>query len=364
MKLFETYDLNGLPLKNRIVMAPMTRSRADNAEHVATPLIAEYYSQRASAGLIISEGTHISPMGIGSINIPDIYSKEQIEGWKIVTDAVHQKGGKIFAQLWHVGRISHPDLLNGLLPLAPSAINPNFKAFLKKGFVDTVTPKAMSSAEIKSTIKDFVKAAQNAFEANFDGVELHAANGYLFHQFFAKCANDRTDEYGGSIENRARLLFDVLDELKKVVDLKKVGVRLSPSMDHTFGINVDEETIPTFEYIVKNLNDYNLAYLHLSGFTLAEETNPMNRVIETAKHFRKLYEGTLMINKGFDKETAEKAIEDNVADLISFGELFIANPDLVERFIGTLPMNKADRNTYYGIGPIGYTDYPLYQMKV
>ena len=359
MNLLESFDLNGITIKNRVVMAPMTRSRADNPEHTATPLIAEYYEQRASAGLIISEGTHVNPMAIGSADIPDIYTQDQIEGWKLVTDAVHQRDGKIFAQLWHEGRISHPDLLQGKLPLAPSAINPEFKAFSKKGFVDTVTPKEMSLEEIRSTIHDFGKAASNAFEAGFDGVELHAANGYLFHQFFAKCSNIRTDEYGGSIEKRARFLFDVLDELSTLVDLKKVGVRLSPSMDKTFGITLDSETIPTFEYIVNKMNDYGLAYLHLSGFTLAEEADPMERILETAKHYRKIFKGPLIINKGFTKETANEAIDSGTADMVSFGELYIANPDLVERFEGDLPMNAGDRDTYYGTGPKGYTDYPF-----
>jgi N-ethylmaleimide reductase len=357
--LLEPFNLKGQELHNRVVMAPMTRSRADNPQHAATPLIAEYYQQRASAGLIISEGTHISPMAVGSINIPDIYTKEQIQGWKLVTQAVHEKEGKIFAQLWHVGRISHPGLLNGLLPLAPSAINPDFKAFVKKGFLDTVTPKEMTLDEIKSTVQDFVKAAQNAFEAGFDGIELHAANGYLFHQFFAKCANTRTDQYGGSIENRSRFLFDVLEQLADIVDLSRVGVRLSPSMDKTFGIYIDEETVPTFEYIVTKLNHYNLAYLHLSGFTLAEETNPMDRIMDTAEHYRKLYRGTLIVNKGFDKASANQVIQDGIADLVSFGELYIANPDLVERFQADLPMNNPDRNSYYGAGSKGYTDYPF-----
>jgi len=359
MKLLEPYNLNGIKLKNRVVMAPMTRSRANNPELAATDLIAEYYEQRSSAGLIISEGTHISPMAIGSINVPDIYTLPQIEGWKKTTERVHAKGGKIFAQLWHVGRISHPDLLGDKLPLAPSAINPNFRAYAAKGFVDTVTPKEMTLKEIHQTIKDFAQAAQNAFTAGFDGVELHAANGYLFHQFFAKCANTRTDEYGGSVVNRARFLFDVLDEIKKTCELNRVGIRISPAMDKTFGITIDEETTPTYEYIVNRLNEYNLAYLHISGFTIQETVDPMKIVLETAKHYRHLYNGSLIINKGFGKDTANQAIEDGITDMVSFGELYIANPDLVERFTTNVPLTKPDRSKYYAFaeGSSGYTDY-------
>ena len=364
MKLLEPYNLNGINLKNRVVMAPMTRSRANNSELAATGLIAEYYEQRSSAGLIISEGTHISPMAIGSINVPDIYTQVQIEGWKKTTERVHANGGKIFAQLWHVGRISHPDLLGGKLPLAPSSINPNFRAYAAKGFVDTVTPKEMSLEEIHQTIKDFSQAAQNAFTAGFDGVELHAANGYLFHQFFAKCANTRTDEYGGSIVNRARLLFDVLDEIKKTCELNRVGIRISPAMDKTFGITIDEETTPTYEYIVNRLNDYDLAYLHISGFTVQETVDPMKIVLETAKHYRQLFKGSLIINKGFERDTANQAIEDGITDMVSFGELYISNPDLVERFTTNAPLTKPDRSKYYAFaeGSSGYTDYSFSEV--
>jgi len=361
MKLLEPYNLNGISLKNRVVMAPMTRSRANNTELAANELIAEYYGQRASAGLIISEGTHISPMAIGSINVPNIYTHAQIEGWKKTTATVHAKGGKIFAQLWHVGRISHPDLLNNNLPLAPSAINPNFRAYAAKGFVDTVTPKEMTLDEIHQTIEDFAKAAQNAFIAGFDGVELHAANGYLFHQFFAKCANLRSDEYGGSIENRARFLFDVLDEIKKTCELNRVGIRISPSMNKTFGITVDEETAPTFEYIVTRLNTYNIAYLHISGFTTEESIDPMKKVLYTARHYRHIFKGSLIINKGFERNSANQAIVEEIADMVSFGELYISNPDLVERFAADRILSKPDRSTFYAYseGSTGYTDYPF-----
>ncbi len=339
-------------------MAPMTRSRADNDDLAPNDLMATYYEQRSSAGLIISEGTPVSKFGNGYINVPGIYSQKQIDGWKKVTKAVHSKGGKIFAQLWHVGRISHPDLLDGKLPLAPSAINPNVQAYTKDGFVDTVTPKEMSIQEIQNTILDFKQGALNAIAAGFDGVEIHAANGYLFHQFFSKVANHRSDEYGGSVKKRVRFLFDVLDAIAEDLDLNKVGIRISPTLNGTFGITVDDETEKLHEYIASELNRYNLAYLHISGFTLNEYDDPLQVAIETAKQYRSIYKGTLMINKGFTKEAAEQVLQENIADLVSFGVPYIANPDLVERFERNIELNDANRATFYTPGAEGYTDYP------
>lgn len=256
---------NNLNLKNRVVMAPMTRSRANNDGNVPTnDLHGLYYEQRASAGLIITEGSQVSKRAVGYIHTPGIYSDAQVEGWKKVTKRVHDNGGKIFIQLWHVGRISHPDFHNGALPLSASAINPNAKSFTPQGFKDTVTPKEMTVNDIKTTVKDFQKAAENAIKAGFDGVEIHSSNGYLFHQFFSDCSNKRTDDYGGSVENKTRFLFEVLEAVKQVVSEEKIGLRFNPSLHGLFGITVNENTIPTFEYMVKRLNDYNLAYLHLS----------------------------------------------------------------------------------------------------
>ncbi len=356
--LFNNYEENNLQLNNRIVMAPMTRARADNKENVATELIAEYYAQRATAGLIITEGTFVSEEGIGVINVPGIYTKQQIDGWKIVTTAVHEKGGKIFAQLWHTGAMSHPDLHEGRLPLAPSNYNPEQQAFTAEGFKPTVAPRPMTIEDIKRTIEDFKQAAINAIEAGFDGVEIHAANGYLLQQFFSKNSNDRTDEYGQTVENRARILFEILDEIKKVVDIKKVGVRLNPSLDGMMGIFVDDETIPVYDYIVTKLNEYDLAYLHLiEPFT--DVTNNPNAIQEVAKYFRKLYKGTIIINKAFNKETAIEVIDAGDADLVSFGVPFIGNPDLVERYRTNQPLNKVDDKTFYTPGEKGYTDYPF-----
>ncbi|MDB5207637.1 MAG: NADH:flavin oxidoreductase [Flavisolibacter sp.] len=355
--LLSPYKVGSLELKNRMVMAPMTRSRSNNEGNVATKLTAEYYAQRATAGLQITEGTFISPKAVGFINVPAIYTNEQVEGWKLVTEAVHNEGGKIFAQLWHVGRLSHPDLHNGELPHAPSAINPHSQAYTEKGFVDTVTPKEMTIEDIQQTIQDFKNAAANAVKAGFDGVELHAANGYLLHQFFVGASNQRTDEYGGSIENRARILFETLDALKGVIEYSQVGVRFNPSSHNVFGMQIDEVTIPTFEYIIKRLNDYGLAYIHLTE-PFTDVANVPFAVTEVAKHFRPLYNGTLIINKGFNKETGTKIIEDGHADLVAFGVPFLANPDLVKRFEIDAPLNKPDQKTFYSIGTKGYLDYP------
>ena len=355
--LFTPYNLSGIELKNKMVMAPLTRSRSDNDEKVATTLTATYYEQRATAGLIITEGTNVSTKAVGYINVPGIYTDEQIEGWKLVTKAVHDKGGKIFAQLWHVGRLSHPDFHNGDLPHAPSAINPHEKAYTQIGFVDTVTPKAMTLEEIKQTIQDFKNAAANAIAAGFDGVEIHAANGYLFHQFFNNCSNVRTDEYGGSIENKARILLDTIEAVKEVIELNRVGVRLNPSMHNFMGITLDEETIPTFEFIVKRLKEYGLAYIHLTEPFVPVDNVPF-AVTTIGKHFRPLIKGTLIINKGFNKATAIKVLEDGDADLVAFGVPFLANPDLVKRYETDAELNKADEQTYYTTGARGYTNYP------
>lgn len=355
--LLRPFKFKKTNFNNRMAMAPMTRSRAGNEGNLATEQMAIYYADRADAGLLITEGTVVSEKAVGFINVPGIYSKEQTESWKQVTQAVHDKGGKIFVQLWHTGRLSHPDLHNGELPHAPSAINPEAKAYVESGFVDTVTPKEMTDQEIKDTILDFKNSTANAVEAGFDGVELHAANGYLFHQFFNGTSNTRTDEYGGSIENKARILFETLDALKDVIDYSKVGVRLNPSMHGVQGMTVDKDTIPTHEYIVNRLNDYGLAYVHFTEpFTDVSEVP--YAVTEIAKHFRPIYEGLLIINKGFTKDSGNQVIEDGYADMVAFGVPFIANPDLVARFEKDAPLNTADQSTFYTFTAKGYNDYP------
>jgi N-ethylmaleimide reductase len=351
------YNKN-INLKNRVVMAPMTRSRANNDGNIPTDeLHGLYYEQRASAGLIITEGSQVSNKAVGYINTAGIHTDAQVEGWKKITKRVHDKGGKIFIQLWHVGRMSHPDFHNGELPLSSSALNPNAKSYTPEGFKDTVTPKAMTIQEIKQTIKDFQDAAANAVKAGFDGVEIHSSNGYLFHQFFNNSSNNRTDEYGGSIENKTRFFFEVLEAIKEVIPQEKIGARFNPSLNGLFGMTMDEETIPTFEYIIKKLNDYNLAYVHLSE-PFTDVSDIPYAVKEIAKHFRPLYNGTLMINAGFDQEKGNEVIENGDADLVAYGKLFISNPDLVERFENNFELAEWDEDTFYTTGPKGYTDYP------
>ncbi|KEO72791.1 alkene reductase [Anditalea andensis] len=356
--LLEPLDLAGLTINNRVVMAPMTRSRADNEQNVPTELHVKYYVQRASAGLIITEGAQISKKAVGYINTPGIHTKEQVEGWKKVTAAVHEQGGKIFIQLWHVGRISHPDFHDGALPLAPSAINPMSKSFTPKGFKDTVTPKEMSLEEIQQTILDYQTAAKNAMEAGFDGVEIHSSNGYLLHQFFSRTSNVRTDGYGGNIENRARILFEVIDAIKEVVPENKIGLRLNPSLHGIFGMTMDEETIPTFDYIIEKLNDYQLAYLHLS-----EPFNDVSMIPfaepHIAKRYRPVFKGNLIINANFDQEKGNQFILEGLADAVAYGKIYVSNPDLVERFASGSELAEYDTDTFYTPGPKGYTDYPF-----
>ena len=353
-----TSYIKNIHLNNRIVVAPMTRSRADNGGNVPTDdLQGLYYEQRATAGLIITEGAQVSKKAVGYIHTPGIYSDAQVEGWKKVTKRVHDKGGKIFIQLWHVGRMSHPDFHNGALPFSASAINPNAQSFTPEGFKDTVTPKEMTLEEIKTTVTDFQNAAAKAVKAGFDGVEIHSSNGYLFHQFFNGSSNKRKDAYGGSMENKTRFFFEVLEAIKEVIPEEKIGARFNPSLDGLFGMTMDEDTIPTFEYIIKRLNAYNLAYVHLSEpFTDVSEI-PF-AVTEIAKHFRPIYNGTLMINGAFDQEKGNKIIEEGFADLVAYGKPYISNPDLVARFEKNLDLAEWDQDTFYTTGAKGYTDYP------
>ena len=355
--LLNPITLHDLELKNRVIMAPMTRSRADNAGNVPNDIMVTYYAQRAGAGLIISEGSQISKQAEGYINTPGIYTEEQVEGWKKVTEAVHAEGGKIFLQLWHVGRMSHPDFQDGELPVAPSAINPNAKSFTPQGFKDTVTPRELTVPEIKQIVQDYRNAAKNAMAAGFDGVEIHASNGYLLHQFFVSTANVRTDAYGGSKENRARILFEVLEAVKEEVPVARIGVRLNPSLHGGFGITVNEDTIPTYDYIIEKLKDHQLAYLHLT------EASPANHEVPfiepyIAKRYRPIYKGNLMINGGFTQEKGNEVIENGDADMVAFGVPFIANPDLPERFAQGVELQAADPNTFYAPGAKGYIDYP------
>lgn len=362
--LFKPFKIGTYDLPNRIFMAPMTRSRADNPENAPTSLHALYYSQRVTAGLIITEGSQVSKQGVGYINTPGIYSRAQIEGWRLVTNAVHEKGGHIFLQIWHVGRISHPDFHDGMLPVAPSAINPHDRSYTPSGFKETVTPHALTIDEIQAIVQDFKNAAVNAISAGFDGVEIHSANGYLIHQFFTNCSNTRTDAYGGSHANRARFFFEVLDAVGEAIGFNKVGIRLNPSAHGFFGITIDQDTIPTFEYVVNRLNNYvDLAYAHLVEPMLPVDNVPY-AVTNIAKHFRPLYRGTFVTNCGYNAESAHRVIADGYADAVAFGSAFIANPDLVERIRLGSSWAVPDINTYYTPGPKGYTDYPALSNNI
>jgi N-ethylmaleimide reductase len=356
--LLQPYRLGSLDLRNRIVMAPMTRSRAENHGLVPPPYAADYYAQRASAGLLVTEGTYISPRAVGYVNVPGIWSDPQVDAWSQVTSAVHDADGRIFMQLWHVGAMSHPDLLDGLPPLAPSAINPMDKVFTSAGLAATQQPNEMSVDEIRGVVAEFRHAAAQAIRAGFDGVELHGANGYLFHQFFARSMNTRTDAYGGSVRNRARFLFEVLEEVAREVDLERVGVRLNPVLHGSSGILVDGETMELFEHIATRLASMRIAYLHLMEPFNTLEGLPLPPMTSVAAHFRKLYPGTIISATDHTRESGNRFVAEGTADLVAFGRAFIANPDLVQRFRTGADLNVPDRATFYTGGPLGYVDYP------
>ena len=359
LKLLEPVQVGAYELSNRMVMAPLTRMRAGSG-NAPQEINAIYYRQRASAGLIISEATQISPQGLGYPNTPGIHSSEQIEGWKKITQAVHEEGGKIFLQLWHVGRVSHPSLQpDGELPLAPSAIAPEGMANTFSGEQPFVTPRALETEEIPGIVEQYRQAAINAREAGFDGVEVHSANGYLLDQFLHDGSNRRTDRYGGSLENRARFLMEVLEAVTGVWDSDKVGVRLSPSS--TFNSMFDSDTEALFSYVVSELNRFNLAYLHLvepriKGDSTAEE---QEKISLGTGYFRPIYRGKIITAGGYTRETGEAVLEEGDADLVAYGRLFIANPDLPKRFALNAPLNQYDRSTFYGGDERGYTDYPF-----
>lgn len=359
LRLLTPVKLGPYELPNRVVMAPLTRNRTI-AGNVPFELNAKYYAQRSSAGLIISEATQVSPQGQGYPMTPGIHSPEQIAGWKLVTDAVHAQGGRIFLQLWHVGRISHPDLQpNGELPVAPSAIAAtDGMAATFEGEKPFVTPRALETHEIPGIIEQFRQGAKNALAAGFDGVEVHGANGYLLDQFLQDGTNQRTDDYGGSIANRARLLLEVTQAVIEVWGSDRVGVRLSPS--GTFNSMSDSDPEALFSYVIQELDRLNLAYLHLveprvdNGVTLEENSTHM-----TTGFFRPLYSGTIISAGGHDRATAEEVLAAGEADLVAYGRLYISNPDLVKRLELDAPLNPWDRSTFYGGTEKGYTDYPF-----
>lgn len=345
--LFDSLKLGTIELKNRVVYAPMTRSRADD-EGVQPQIAVEYYAQRASAGLIITEAVNVSPMAKGYVRTPGIYTAEQIDSWRKITDSVHAKGGKIFMQIFHTGRIALPDFLpDNQTPVAPSPVKANGQNYTDDGMKDFAEPRQLSVEEIKATVTDFGTAAKNAIEAGFDGVELHGANGYLIQQFLSSNVNKRTDEYGGSYENRARFLFEVLDAMIAEIGKERVSVRLSPGGE--FNDIKETDAAELYDYVITELNKRDLVYLHLGTFDQNKNWHPV---------LRPAYKGTYFAGVGFDKDSGEKLLEENGADAIVYGTKFLANPDLPERFAKNAELNNPDQSTFYTPGEKGYTDYP------
>lgn len=352
-QIFEPYAFGPITLANRIVMAPLTRNRAASGL-VPGPFHAEYYAQRATAGLIIAEATQISPQAQGYQDTPGIYTPEQIAGWRVVTDAVHAKGGRIFLQLWHVGRISHVDLQpGGAAPVAPSAIAAGTKTFVNNAFVDTSMPRALELSEIPAIIADFRQAAANAIAAGFDGVEIHGANGYLLDQFAKDGANHRSDAYGGSVENRARLMLEVAEAVSAEIGAARTGIRISP-VSPANGVSSSDPQ-PQFDHIVDELNKLGLVYLHVvEGAT----GGPRDVAPFDFAGLRRRFSGTYIANNGYDLDLAKAHLASNEADLFAFGRPFIANPDLVARLKTGAALATINPATLYGGGAEGYTDYP------
>jgi N-ethylmaleimide reductase len=349
--LFSPFEAGALHLENRFVMAPMTRSRA-LAGGVPNPLAADYYAQRAGAGLIVTEATQVSPQGVGYVRTPGIHAKEQVEGWKKVTEAVHKAGGKIVLQLWHVGRISHSDFHGGEPPVAPSAIAAEGKTWTQEGQKDYSKPRALDASELPGIVEDFRRGAQNAKDAGFDGVEIHGANGYLLDQFTRDGTNKRSDDYGGSLANRLRFPLEVVDAVVKVWGADRVGYRLSPYFTgHSMS---DSDPLATFTQLVDELNRRKLGYIHvIDAPKNAQRITPA---------LRELFDGTYIVAEGFDRDSGTDALARGEADLVAYGKPFISNPDLPERYRNDKPLAEWNAATFYAAGPNGdadgYTDYP------
>lgn len=344
--LFDPIKVGDLTLPNRIFMAPLTRLRG-TVDHVPTPIIGEYYSQRASAGLIISEGIPIDPMGVGYPNVPGLWSQEQVAAWKPITAAVHNAGGRIFAQIWHVGRISHPDLLNGKTPVAPSAVTPPGTVNVLRPARPFVEPRPLALAEIKGVVEAFRRGAQNAQAAGFDGVELHGANGYLLDQFLQDGANQRTDEYGGPIENRARLMLEAADAAISVWGADRVAMHLAPR-GGAHGIS-DSNPRATFSYVASELGRRRLAFIAAREYIGNDSLGP---------DLRHLFQGVFVANEALNQQTGQQLLDEDKADAVAYGKLFIANPDLVSRFHKSAELNQPVPETFYSHSAQGYTDYP------
>lgn len=360
--LFQPYTMGGLDLPNRIVMAPLTRMRADNSEHAPTALHAEYYAQRAGAGLIIGEATAVSREAFGWAATPGLWTDQQVRGWSTVTEAVHAAGGRMLAQLWHTGSMSHPDLRNGRPPLSASAVDPLQQSVTEAGRVPTVVPQAMTKAEIRQAVADYVHAARNAVEAGFDGVQILANYLYLIAQFLNRATNLRTDEYGGTPPNRARLLLEIVDSVAEAIGPERVGVKIGP-MHETGPFEANIETLVTAEYAIERLAQRDLSHLLIMGATRDLTGTPLEPLAGDTmfRHFRRIFTGPLIANVEFDLYRANALIASGDADLVAFGRPFIANPDLPARLATGAPLNEIDWSTVYAAGAAGYSDYPALQ---
>ena len=356
--LFRPIQVGDLELPNHIIMAAMSRARTDNPDLVPIPLQVEYYSQRASAGLILTEGTWPNAEAIGAIHVPGLFNENQAEGWKRVTDAVHKAGGRIFVQLGHCGAASHPDLLGGALPVAPSAINPHQQVFTPNGFRETVTPRAMTLDDISRTVGDYAHATRLARKAGFDGVELHGTVSHLLPEFLSDAFNHREDRYGGSIENRARFPLEILGAMISEWKPGQIAFKLSPGISRG-GFKVTAQTLPTYEHLVSEVSKLDLAFLefqHPVDDLTGTPVEPLR--FGTVHYFRKFYDGLIVANGSLTKKSAEAVLASGDADLVSFAAPFLANPDLVERLERGIPLAQADAETYYQGGTRGYADYP------
>ena len=363
--LFTPFRMGNLDLPNRIVMAPLTRMRARSSDQVPTQLQADYYAQRASAGLIVAEATAISPEGFGWADTAGLWSAAQVRGWARVTDAVHAAGGRILAQLWHTGAISHPELRGGLQPLSASDVDPLQVSVTPTGRKPTVAPRPMTKEEIRQTVADYARAARNAMAAGFDGVQILANYLYLLPQFFNRTTNRRTDEYGGAIEGRGRIMFEVVEAILEEVEPARVGVKMSP-MHEGGAFAANDETLPMAEYLIRELDGYDLSHLLLMGNSTDFSGTPLEPLSGDGmfRHFRPIFRGPIIANVNMDAERGNRLIEAGLADLVAFGRPYIANPDLVERFATGAPLAQVDWDTVYGAGPRGYSDYPTLQPIV
>jgi N-ethylmaleimide reductase len=358
--LLKPIRLANLDLPNRVAMAPLTRMRAANPDLAPTALHAAYYKQRASAGLIVSEGIFVSPEAVGWADVPGLWSDAQVRGWRVVTDAVHRAGGRIVAQLWHTGSLGHPDFHGGSAPLSASAVDPQQQSVTATGRKDTVIPRAMKNEEIRRTVADFGRAARDAIGAGFDGVQIQGGYHYLFNQFLNMRTNLRTDEYGGSVENRARFLFEVVETVAEAIGAHRTGIKTGPATSETGAFVSTSETLATSDYVIGQLNDFDLSHLLLMGAMADLSATPLIAMAGDGmfRHYREIYRGNIIANVDLDRARGNRLIEAGLVDMVAFGRPFIANPDLPTRFAADAPLAEVDWPEVYGPMAEGYTDYP------